>query len=66
MGEEPDVDKVKDLPYIEQVEVRRTVVPGTLLLTLTVHHIMPDEELNRVARALELILPATVRLAVEL
>lgn len=60
------MDKVTDLPYIEQVRVSVVNVPGTAQLTLVIHHIMKDADRDRVLRAIELLMPSIVRLAVEL
>lgn len=60
------MDRVTDLPYIEQVHVTVHNVPGTALISLTLHHIMKDADRDRVLRTIELLLPSVVRLAVEL
>lgn len=60
------MDTVRDVPYIEQVHVRTTNVPGTSLISITIHHIMNDTDRDKLTRAVELLVPSIVRIAAEL
>lgn len=60
------MDRVTDLPYIEQVTIRHNNVEGLSAIVINIHHILSDEDRDRIVHAIELLAPSIVRLAATL
>lgn len=60
------MDSVTDVPGIELVNVQENGGERCFLISMYVHHQLPDEEVARLKTAIMAMLPAVVRMAATL
>jgi len=60
------MDQVNDIPGVTHLKIETYHAPNCWLTTMFVHHQLTEEEKEKFARALELVLPSILKMMISL